>query len=116
MTDRGSGSSPRSHADPQQLISQLTRELAEARCQVAAAERDIAGLRRDLADVLEQQTATAEILRVISSSPAGVQPVFDTIARSAVQLCDATFGGVHLFDGQLITLDAHYNKIGRAHV
>jgi GAF domain-containing protein/anti-sigma regulatory factor (Ser/Thr protein kinase) len=48
---------------------------------------------------LDQQTATAEILRVISQSPMDVQPVFDAIARSAVRLCEATYGIVHRFDG-----------------
>src|SRR5262249_46951585 len=43
---------------------------------------------RDLTETLEQQTATGEILRVISSSPTDVQPVLETIVRNAVQLCD----------------------------
>src|SRR5262249_32627329 len=51
---------------------------------------------------LEQQTATAEILRVIASSPTDTQPVFDAIVRSAARLCQATFSVVGLFaDGQL---------------
>src|SRR5262249_15069602 len=48
------------------------------------------------------QTATAEILRVIASSPTDVQPVFDTIVRNAARLCDAIAGDVHMFDGEMI--------------
>ena len=62
---------------------------------------------RDLTEALERQTATSDILQIISSSPTEVQPVFDVIIRSAVTLCDASFGGLHLFDGEQITLDAH---------
>ena len=50
-------------------------------------------------EALEQQTATSEILRVISSSPTDVQPVFDTIAESAVRLCDAAVGRCPHVDG-----------------
>ncbi len=64
---------------------------------------------RDLTEALEQQTATSEVLRVISGSPTEVQPVFDTIVRSAVRLCDALFGTVLRFDGQRIYLVSHYN-------
>ena len=61
---------------------------------------------RDLTDALEQQTATGEILRVISRSPTDVQPVFDTIAQRAMRLCDAMECGVFRFDGALIHLVA----------
>jgi len=57
---------------------------------------------RDLTKALEQQTATAEILRVISQSQTDVQPVFDTIVRNAVRLCGALQGGVYRFDGELV--------------
>jgi GAF domain-containing protein len=63
----------------------------------------------ELTVALEQQTATSEILRVISSSPTDVQPVFDTIAQSAVRLCGGLFGAVSTFDGEMIHIAAVYN-------
>ena len=60
-------------------------------------------------EALEQQTATAEILRVISSSPTDVQPVFDAIAERAMRLCGASSGAVTKFDGELIHLAALAN-------
>ncbi len=64
---------------------------------------------RDLTETLEQQTATAEILRVISSSQTDVQPVFETIAENSLRLCEATFSTVFRFDGQLVHLEALRN-------
>jgi len=61
-----------------------------------------------LTQSLEQQTATAEILRVISSSPTEVEPVFQAIVQSAASLCEATFATLHRFDGHLITFEAHH--------
>ena len=71
--------------------------------------KELEARNRDLTETLEQQTATGEILHVISSSPTDVQPVFDTIVRSAVRLCDGLFGGVSTFDGELIHVVAVYN-------
>jgi signal transduction histidine kinase len=62
-----------------------------------------------VSEALEQQTATAEILRVISTSPTDLQPVFETIAENALRLCDAAVSGVLRFDGALIHLAAHRN-------
>ena len=59
---------------------------------------------RELTESLEYQTATGDILRVISSSPTDVQPVFDTIAANARRLCGATFSVVVRFDGDLMEL------------
>ncbi len=62
---------------------------------------------RELTEALEQQTATSEILRVISSSPTDVQPTFEAIAGSARRLCDAANAMVFRFDGELIHLAAY---------
>ena len=63
---------------------------------------------KELTEALEQQTATSEILRVISSSPTDVQPVFDTIAQSAARLCKARFCHVFRFDGELMHFAASH--------
>ena len=69
----------------------------------------VEALEKALADSLEQQTATSEILRVISSSPTDAQSVFDTIVRSAVKLCDGLFSALCQFDGELLHQVAQHN-------
>ena len=65
-------------------------------------------LLNELRQSLEQQTATAEVLRVISNSPTNVQPVFDSIAESAVRLCDGQFSFVVRFDGKVMDFASSY--------
>ncbi len=55
-------------------------------------------------EALEQQTATAKVLQVVSQSPTDVQPVFEAIVESALALCGARIGGVARFDGELVHL------------
>src|SRR5262249_12288201 len=69
----------------------------------------IATQARELRQALEQQTATSDILGVISSSTTDLQPVFDTIAKHSVKLCGALFSSVYRFDGELIHMVAHHN-------
>jgi signal transduction histidine kinase len=71
-------------------------------------ETEVARLTRELSEALERQTATAEILRLISSSPTGVQPVFDAIARNFVLLCGSVFGAIYTFDGELVHLSGSF--------
>ncbi len=63
---------------------------------------------RTISEALDQQTATAEILRVISRSPTDVQPVFDTIVQSAARLCTASIAGVFRTDGVALYHPANY--------
>src|SRR4029453_2379154 len=71
--------------------------------------RELEAKNASLTESLEQQTATSEILRVISRSQTDVQPVFDTIVVNSVQLCGARMGAVYRFDGHLLHLVAHHN-------
>ena len=63
----------------------------------------------DLAEALDQQTATSEVLQVVSSSPGDLQPVFTTMLEKAVHICDAKFGYIYRWDGEAFDLFATYN-------
>ena len=62
---------------------------------------------QELQQALDHQTATSELLRVISISPTDIQQVFDTVAESIVKLCGGLYSGVYRCDGHLIHLVAH---------
>src|SRR5262245_27510476 len=63
---------------------------------------------REVSESLQQQTATADVLKVISRSLTDIQPVFDMIAESAARLCDAQYCFVYRFDGHLLHFVAHH--------
>src|SRR6185437_7058177 len=63
----------------------------------------------DLTEALEQQTATSEVLKVISTSPGELTPVFTAMLENAVRICDAQFGNLALYDGHDMRLAAMHN-------
>src|SRR5262245_48219623 len=65
---------------------------------------------RELAEALEQQRATSEVLQVISSSPSDLEPVFPTMLGNAVHVCEAKFGALLLCDGDLLRPVARHNQ------
>jgi signal transduction histidine kinase/DNA-binding response OmpR family regulator/HPt (histidine-containing phosphotransfer) domain-containing protein len=90
-----------SHANLEQKVEARTRELAQANA--------------GLTEALEQQTATAEILRVISSSPTDIQPVLDAVAQSAMRLCESYDAMILLKHGDGLRLAAHHGPIPIPH-
>src|SRR6516164_11131168 len=88
-----SGTPDSTLADPHQIIANLRRQLVECR-----AERD---------EALGQQTATAEVLQVINSSPGDLTPVFDAMLDKALGLCGAAFGVLWTYDGAHLFAEAH---------
>jgi signal transduction histidine kinase/putative methionine-R-sulfoxide reductase with GAF domain len=97
----------------QRLAESLERENATAEI-LRVMSKDLEARNRDLTESLEQQTATAEILRVISSSPTDVQPVFDTIVRSALRLCNGTTSAVFRVEGGMLHHSANYGGSAEA--
>ena len=91
-TARGRGSSA---TDLQEQLNQRTRELTEAR--------------KDLAESLEQQTAMAQVLGIISSSPTNLRPVFDAILANATRLCGGNFALLSRYDGGVLVGEATCN-------
>jgi GAF domain-containing protein len=75
---------------------------------LAPAATLIRRMHRELSEALERQTATSDVLGVISRSPNDAQPVFESIARSAARLCNAHFCQVFRFDGEWIHFAAHH--------
>jgi GAF domain-containing protein len=75
----------------------------------AREETKLARLTRERDEALEQQTATSEVLQVISSSPGDLEPVFATMLENAVRICDAKYGNIYRWDGEFLHLLAAHD-------
>jgi signal transduction histidine kinase/putative methionine-R-sulfoxide reductase with GAF domain len=108
-TDEGIGTIILGHPEPGFRLSQKQRALVQTFADQAVIAIENARLfeaeqasKRELTESLEYQTAISEVLGVISRSPTDAQPVFQSIAQSAAQLCGAQHCNVYRFDGRLI--------------
>src|SRR6266446_8803386 len=72
-------------------------------------KKEIATLRRELAEALDRQTAASEVLQVISNTPGDLEPVFRSMLENATRVCGAKFGTMHLLEGDIATRVALYN-------
>jgi signal transduction histidine kinase len=81
--------------------------LTELETQLEVRTRELAETRKALADALEQQTATSEVLRIISCSAGELEPVFEAMLENATRLCEAKFATLFRYDGETFFPAAH---------
>ena len=79
----------------------------------AREETKVARLTRERDEAIEQQTAISDILRVISNSPADVQPVLDSVAEHAARICEARIVDIAIVDNKVFRIAASFGQLGR---
>ena len=93
---------PDGFTDSQIALVQTFAEQAVIAITSAETYRELQSRTSDLQEALEQQTATAEVLRVINANPGELAPVFDVLLEKALTLCGSAFGTLNIFDGKLL--------------
>lgn len=105
---------------PAHLLAKAFRQIAKPKRNLPTATRSeqpsisdlqsqVSALGRELAEARAEQTASSEVLRVISSSPGELQPVFQAILENAIRICEAKFGCIFRYDGDVFHLAAAIN-------
>src|SRR5262245_1121137 len=98
-------------AEQAQTIAELRQQLAEFLLREEAKDKKLQERDRQLAEALEQQTSTSEILRVIASSPTDLQSVLDVVAENAARLCDARDAVIIRVEGESLKPAAHHGPV-----
>src|SRR5262245_20015529 len=94
-------------ADSTRQLQACQRQLTEASQRESATASENMRLLQELKELLEQQSATSEILSVIASSPTDIQPVLNVVAENAARLCGASEALIRRVDGDVLPLTAH---------
>ncbi|UCH48864.1 MAG: GAF domain-containing protein, partial [Betaproteobacteria bacterium] len=100
------GAEPDMFSDRQIALLQTFADQAVIAVKNTRLFNEVQARTRELTEALDRQTATSEILRVISESQTDLQPVFETICTSATRLCDSSWTVFYTYDGQLLHLAA----------
>src|SRR5206468_6401051 len=101
----------RSADELEALAGEFNRMTVHLQESYATLEQRVEDRTRALSESLEQQTATAEILRVISGSPTDIQPVLEVVAQNAARVCGASDAVIRRVEGEVMTQAAHFGSV-----